>query len=598
MRVLISAVDSSGAVVARAPAAAAPNGEAAAAASGGFDCEDWILVTPRVSAEAAALCRVELVPAHGAVAVAIKPAGVAAATAPGASACGGETQPPCAVALVPAGDRVTVQIRAAADDAAAASSDRFATAPSAPGGGIREAPHTLAAARPCVVRLVPTGDSVAVSIRPRGAADPPRLCVVELTPAGDAVAVRIRPVGEAEGRAAAAGPCAVELVVMGGAVALRIRPCQAEEATATAAPAIEVQDVDRSVWGPLRAQLACSETEAGSVAPVTLVLTPLAVDASAEDACATAAKLLAAAPAVAAADAAAGPTQRRRQLAEVCVRCLRAADAVAAAAAADGLTPAAAAAAEGTERFWPAAAAIHSIAAALVRHREPPPPPPPPPPTPPPAAAAPGAASGDVQVTFFTTSISSARAVVAHSRRLQAILEAFAVPYEAVDLAAEPERRKDMLTGSNDNRALPQLHVNGQSLGDAEDLLDAHDFGELLPMLKPASATAAPPPVAEEPEAAEVSEVAPPPQLECPELAAVLRDELCFLEGVFAHGTARAETRRVCESEGGSEERVCRLSGLRGERWRCEEVTDGDDPLGWQIVPVANVWRRFCCPQP
>ena len=93
-------------------------------------------------------------------------------------------------------------------------------------------------------------------------------------------------------------------------------------------------------------------------------------------------------------------------------------------------------------------------------------------------------ASSPRQVTLYMTSIAASRSVTATARRLGAILDAFAVPYECVDLSYDTHRRASMLAASGSATALPQLHAGGAYLGDADELLELHDFGELLPMLR------------------------------------------------------------------------------------------------------------------
>jgi glutaredoxin-related protein len=51
-------------------------------------------------------------------------------------------------------------------------------------------------------------------------------------------------------------------------------------------------------------------------------------------------------------------------------------------------------------------------------------------------------------------------------------------PRRQVDLSLEPGRRDEMVAVSN-TRTLPQLHVDGVSLGDFEAIQEMEDAGEL-----------------------------------------------------------------------------------------------------------------------
>jgi glutaredoxin len=215
----------------------------------------------------------------------------------------------------------------------------------------------------------------------------------------------------------------------------------------------------------------------------------------------------------------------RHVLARTCRDVLQLAEAIAIAGAAAGSTPAATAAAC-PPAFWPAVAVVQLISNALVQHAScshalatecsaavvsptrvtagndgasdattsslaPSPRPAAPLSTYSTSATSSPciAAAQPPVVTLFTTSIGSSRSVSTATRRLDAILDAFSIPYEFVDLSYEPHRRSQMLVHSDGIAQLPQLHVDGVFLGEADELLELHDFGELLPLL---SAPAAP----------------------------------------------------------------------------------------------------------
>lgn len=87
-------------------------------------------------------------------------------------------------------------------------------------------------------------------------------------------------------------------------------------------------------------------------------------------------------------------------------------------------------------------------------------------------------------VVLYMSSILTKRRAASEARRLRQILEAFKVPFEEVDLAAEPHRRSRMLRTAGDMRDLPQLHCCGRFIGTASACFELHDFAELMPMLQ------------------------------------------------------------------------------------------------------------------
>ena len=63
-----------------------------------------------------------------------------------------------------------------------------------------------------------------------------------------------------------------------------------------------------------------------------------------------------------------------------------------------------------------------------------------------------------------------------------------------VDLASSPERRTSMLAGSGGAGTLPQLHINGTLVGDADTVQELEDWGDLDYLLR--GETPPPPPEA------------------------------------------------------------------------------------------------------
>lgn len=48
-----------------------------------------------------------------------------------------------------------------------------------------------------------------------------------------------------------------------------------------------------------------------------------------------------------------------------------------------------------------------------------------------------------------------------------------------IDLASDPQKRRDMLAASNGCSIIPQLHYNNKFIGDWDTVQDLEDFGEL-----------------------------------------------------------------------------------------------------------------------
>lgn len=87
--------------------------------------------------------------------------------------------------------------------------------------------------------------------------------------------------------------------------------------------------------------------------------------------------------------------------------------------------------------------------------------------------------SDKTSVVLYSTSVPTLPKVRADIATIKRILEAKRVEYEEIDLSTQPGKRGDMLAGSDHNTRLPQLHVNGQFLGDADVVQELEDFGQL-----------------------------------------------------------------------------------------------------------------------
>lgn len=87
-------------------------------------------------------------------------------------------------------------------------------------------------------------------------------------------------------------------------------------------------------------------------------------------------------------------------------------------------------------------------------------------------------------VVLYSTSVPAFPKVRADIATIKRILDAKRVAYEEVDLSMYPERREAMLAGSDNQRIIPQLHVNGQYIGTADDIQELEDFGQLDEQLR------------------------------------------------------------------------------------------------------------------
>lgn len=82
-------------------------------------------------------------------------------------------------------------------------------------------------------------------------------------------------------------------------------------------------------------------------------------------------------------------------------------------------------------------------------------------------------------VVLYSTTTPALAKVKADIARIKRILDNKRVSYEEVDLASTPGRRAEMLAGSDDLKTIPQLHVNGRLVGDADTIQELEDFAEL-----------------------------------------------------------------------------------------------------------------------
>lgn len=68
------------------------------------------------------------------------------------------------------------------------------------------------------------------------------------------------------------------------------------------------------------------------------------------------------------------------------------------------------------------------------------------------------------------------------------ILNSFGVPYETVDVLADPEIRQGIKEYSN-WPTIPQVYINGEFVGGSDVLVELYQQGELQPMIEVALAS-------------------------------------------------------------------------------------------------------------
>jgi glutaredoxin 3 len=68
--------------------------------------------------------------------------------------------------------------------------------------------------------------------------------------------------------------------------------------------------------------------------------------------------------------------------------------------------------------------------------------------------------------------------------RARGLLEQLRVPFEAINVARDQERRR-WLVDVTGRRTVPQIFIGGRPIGGADDLFDLYETGELEHMLEP-----------------------------------------------------------------------------------------------------------------
>lgn len=67
--------------------------------------------------------------------------------------------------------------------------------------------------------------------------------------------------------------------------------------------------------------------------------------------------------------------------------------------------------------------------------------------------------------------------------RAKALFEKKGVTWETIDIRKEPARRKEMLERTEGRRTVPQIFIDGKSVGGFDEIAELDRKGELDPLL-------------------------------------------------------------------------------------------------------------------
>jgi glutaredoxin 3 len=73
-----------------------------------------------------------------------------------------------------------------------------------------------------------------------------------------------------------------------------------------------------------------------------------------------------------------------------------------------------------------------------------------------------------------------------YSYRAKKLLESKGVDYDDIDVMLKPGRRAEMVQRSGGRTSVPQIFVDGQHLGNCDELYALEAAGKLGPILEPA----------------------------------------------------------------------------------------------------------------
>jgi len=71
--------------------------------------------------------------------------------------------------------------------------------------------------------------------------------------------------------------------------------------------------------------------------------------------------------------------------------------------------------------------------------------------------------------------------------RAKRLLESKGVEFEEIDVMLRPGRRAEMTTRSSGRTSVPQIFVDGQHIGDCDEIYALEAAGKLTPMLEGSS---------------------------------------------------------------------------------------------------------------
>jgi len=89
-----------------------------------------------------------------------------------------------------------------------------------------------------------------------------------------------------------------------------------------------------------------------------------------------------------------------------------------------------------------------------------------------------------VKIIMYTT------AFCPYCVRAKALLRSKGVEFEEIDVGADPKLREEAIRLSGGRRTVPQIFIDGKSIGGYDELWELEQAGELDRMLGPASETA------------------------------------------------------------------------------------------------------------
>jgi glutaredoxin 3 len=82
-----------------------------------------------------------------------------------------------------------------------------------------------------------------------------------------------------------------------------------------------------------------------------------------------------------------------------------------------------------------------------------------------------------VDVTIYSTDYCP------YCRRAEAFLKDKGVPFTSVDVTHDPEMREKLVEMTQGLKTVPQIFIDGRSIGGYSDMMTLHQKGQLAPLL-------------------------------------------------------------------------------------------------------------------